>query len=539
MGNVFWTIIALVMTVLMGGIIAYNGDLIGRKFGKRRMSLFGMRPKHTAILITSLTGVLISAGTTGILFLVVTPVREVIISGEDALRLNKTLKVDNKGLELQNTQLKVQVEAEHKTIDAAERNTAKAQARYAAALNNLHLAEEQVRKTKSSAIAARLAEKNALAHMKIEMVKTRDLTAFNSSLREQNDILSDSNASLTQKNGDLARQNDTLNITNKTLKADNETKRVQNEEYDRQNGELAQQNDSLVRNNETLLRVNRNLLSENKDLLDKNQSLGQESSRLASDNKRLSELNQKMVALTGPGFNSLIDAYRALRTRRVAVHGGEDLARVIIPAHSSPDTVRKLLQTLMHDASESALQKGASAGDQARAVQVVDKQFYTQTSTGAVVPIEISGQERVDTIISRMAYRDSDYCVLALAVANSVEQERAAIDFQPFPDKLVFNRGDVVAFRRFDASRPPDKLFGDIVTFLKELGQDALQKGMIPRIDPMTGEPQVGSLNAGDIVSLTERLRYTGGKVRVQAIASADISAADTLDLQFKISSAR
>ena len=40
----FWTIIALGMTVLMGGIIAYNGDVIGRKYGKKRLTLFGLRP---------------------------------------------------------------------------------------------------------------------------------------------------------------------------------------------------------------------------------------------------------------------------------------------------------------------------------------------------------------------------------------------------------------------------------------------------------------------------------------------------------------
>ena len=71
----FWTIIALGMTVLMAGIIAYNGDVIGRKYGKKRLTLFGLRPKHTAILITSVTGVFISALTTAAIFLLAPPVR--------------------------------------------------------------------------------------------------------------------------------------------------------------------------------------------------------------------------------------------------------------------------------------------------------------------------------------------------------------------------------------------------------------------------------------------------------------------------------
>src|SRR5258708_28937435 len=86
-----WTALALIMTVLMGGFIAYNGDLIGRKFGKRRVTLFHLRPKHTAILITSFTGLLISGLTTGIMFLLVPQVRDVILNGEEAIKERKVL----------------------------------------------------------------------------------------------------------------------------------------------------------------------------------------------------------------------------------------------------------------------------------------------------------------------------------------------------------------------------------------------------------------------------------------------------------------
>src|SRR5262249_42669537 len=91
-----WTILALILTVIMGGIIAYTGDLIGRRFGKKRISLFKLRPKNTAILITSFTGVFISGLTTGTLFMVLRPVREIILDGENAIRqlpgLNKKVR---------------------------------------------------------------------------------------------------------------------------------------------------------------------------------------------------------------------------------------------------------------------------------------------------------------------------------------------------------------------------------------------------------------------------------------------------------------
>ena len=47
----------LLIITIMGGLIAFLGDKIGTKVGKRRMSLFGLRPKHTSIIVTIVTGI--------------------------------------------------------------------------------------------------------------------------------------------------------------------------------------------------------------------------------------------------------------------------------------------------------------------------------------------------------------------------------------------------------------------------------------------------------------------------------------------------
>ena len=59
----------LIIIALMGGLIAYMGDKLGTKVGKRRMSLFGLRPKHTSIIVTIVTGLLVAAATVGVLSL--------------------------------------------------------------------------------------------------------------------------------------------------------------------------------------------------------------------------------------------------------------------------------------------------------------------------------------------------------------------------------------------------------------------------------------------------------------------------------------
>lgn len=55
----------IVVLVLVGGAIAYIGDRIGRSVGRRKLTVFGLRPKHTSIVITVLTGLCIVAASIG------------------------------------------------------------------------------------------------------------------------------------------------------------------------------------------------------------------------------------------------------------------------------------------------------------------------------------------------------------------------------------------------------------------------------------------------------------------------------------------
>lgn len=60
--------VLILSVLLLGGVIATVGDRLGYRVGKARLSLFNLRPRNTAVLITILTGSLISASTLGILF---------------------------------------------------------------------------------------------------------------------------------------------------------------------------------------------------------------------------------------------------------------------------------------------------------------------------------------------------------------------------------------------------------------------------------------------------------------------------------------
>jgi uncharacterized protein (DUF3084 family) len=63
-----WLLILALL--VLGGLLSTLGDRLGSRVGKARLSLFNLRPRNTAVVITVLTGSLISAVSLGLMLLV-------------------------------------------------------------------------------------------------------------------------------------------------------------------------------------------------------------------------------------------------------------------------------------------------------------------------------------------------------------------------------------------------------------------------------------------------------------------------------------
>ena len=88
--------ILIVFLILLGGIIAPFGDLLGTKIGKARFSILKLRPKKTATIITVITGGFISSISIGLLILVSEEFRQRLFV--DIPFLQKTLDESKKAL---------------------------------------------------------------------------------------------------------------------------------------------------------------------------------------------------------------------------------------------------------------------------------------------------------------------------------------------------------------------------------------------------------------------------------------------------------
>ena len=60
-------VLLIVVLIITGGAIAFIGDRLGSKVGKKKLSIFGLRPRHTSIIVTIFTGVCITTLTFGVM----------------------------------------------------------------------------------------------------------------------------------------------------------------------------------------------------------------------------------------------------------------------------------------------------------------------------------------------------------------------------------------------------------------------------------------------------------------------------------------
>ena len=88
--------VLIVFLILLGGLIAPFGDLLGTKIGKARFSILKLRPKKTATIVTILTGGFISSISIGLLLLVSEEFRQRLFV--DIPFLQKTLAESKRAL---------------------------------------------------------------------------------------------------------------------------------------------------------------------------------------------------------------------------------------------------------------------------------------------------------------------------------------------------------------------------------------------------------------------------------------------------------
>ncbi|PZA08841.1 DUF3084 domain-containing protein [Meiothermus sp. Pnk-1] len=171
----FWLILALLVAV--SALVAYTGDLVAKRVGKRHWRFFGLRPRTTATLVAMLTGVLIALGAFAAFMLLVRDARETILQAEQVRYERNRLREEVKRLGGQLEELHAQISTlknEVLRVDMARQELARDRARLEETLtraeNRLQSANRELVEARQSVEAAQ-AERDRL---KSEIAQLRD-----------------------------------------------------------------------------------------------------------------------------------------------------------------------------------------------------------------------------------------------------------------------------------------------------------------------------------------------------------------------------
>lgn len=94
------------LLIVISGVVAYIGNWVGRYFGRRRLSLFGLRPRSTATIFTLISGILIAVITFSVVLFVSRDARTAIFGLE---RLRSEIRASRAELNLSREEVKKQV----------------------------------------------------------------------------------------------------------------------------------------------------------------------------------------------------------------------------------------------------------------------------------------------------------------------------------------------------------------------------------------------------------------------------------------------
>lgn len=179
-------IMLIVVLVLTGGVIAFIGDRLGSKVGKKKLSLFGLRPRHTSILVTIITGILITTVTFGILAIASKDIRTALFG------MNK---------------LKAELNEKQSMLEEASGALVNVK-------NDLNTTKEEYAKSKKDLEETQ--EDLEIAQQAAELLRQEQVA-----LQNRNQELWSDNQTLIEHNQSLAENNQFLLANNESLKADN------------------------------------------------------------------------------------------------------------------------------------------------------------------------------------------------------------------------------------------------------------------------------------------------------------------------------
>jgi len=398
--------ILIAAILILGGVIATVGDRLGTKVGKARLSLFNLRPRKTAVLVTILTGSLISASTLATLFAVDERLRTGVFQLEkiqdDLVDKRHQLDITRQQLDATAVQKDrveqelAQARAEQKAEQIkAQRREIEAQKRLQEINQSLQVARAQQAQTQSQ-LNRTQAE---AAQTQIKLNRTQEKIAQVTSQFQQ---AQERFRSVSQR----AR----------ALRLDIQKIQAELQQLVKQRDQLKAQ---ITQRDSEIAKLDENIEQRDRTIAERDQVIAQRETRLKELEREQNYLEQEA--------RNLQQNLQVLRRGNVALVRGQVLAGGVLRI-VKPLAARQAVDQILSEANRTAI-KFTQPG-----INPANKRV-----------VEIS-QAQVDQLINHIN-DGRDYVVRIISAGNYVVGEKQPIQVfaDAIPNQVVFSPGDVLA----------------------------------------------------------------------------------------------
>jgi len=499
------------MFAALGALIAYFADRLGRNLGKKRLSLFGLRPRHTAELLTVAAGAIVPILTVLLVITLSAPVREWLINGPRLLQQRDDARRDLAGLILKNRDQQTELEKTNKALSGFESQVHALQAN----VNTLGSKEKGLQnqvEAKQDQLTAQTAQLK-LAQNQLSSAKTQ-LTSAQQKFNSVDQQLKATASQLKSTSGQITVVKGQLDTAQKEYqKAQNQTTQAK--------GELAKLNKTYADLNKSYS----DLHTAYTDLTRQKDDATAEVRTLEGqiEDKKAELQKEAYIAYVADEKQGL--AWASSRKKGLIFADGDEVSREFAPAHLSYRQAQQLVGKAIEAASDEAERHGASKNKFGHEAGLVDLPIGTGGQT-------ITARQMEEDVVKQITDSPAPMVVVARAFWNTFESESVPLVMEVHENPLVYRRNQPIAETFVQGSLTDQQIFQQLADFGKKVEARAKRDKMIP----VAGrDVSFGEVAPGEVVSLVEKIHTWGKSARLIAMASQDTHAGDSLVLKFDL----
>lgn len=511
--------ILILAILVLGGLLATLGDRLGTKVGKARLSLFKLRPKQTATVVTIITGTIISASTLGILFATSKSLRVGIFQLDEKLKELRQARQELTEVTLQKTEVEQQLAkaekeqtAAQKKLDAINQYLQQAisrQAETAAKLNQaesklsqvetefqraktqLGLIESQYQRAQSQ--LATFSEQAQNLRREIQKLQKEQQEL----LRQKEEVqlqIAQRDQEIAQREAEIAKRDREIIQQQLQIGAQEREIKAKQSQIDEQTAQIKAKQSQIEQQTAEIDQQKQQLTDQQQEIERRQAEIAQRDQVIAERENRLKQLERQQAFLE-KDIQNLEQNFQFLREGNFAILRNQVLASGVVRV-LQPLGARQAAEELLREANLAAIQR-IRPGTNAVREQVVQ---ITATEFERLVEQISSGEPYVVRILSSANYLVGEKIVQVFADAAL--------------NKIVFYQGEILAGTSVSPATMTDaELRERIDLLLASASFRARRAGIL-------SEPIQIAEGRLTLLEFIEKLKQYNEEVIVQAIVS-------------------